>query len=115
MQLNQSVEKQIFYMENQQIKEFFEEDNYFHRLLYLFAGREESCRIVSDIMTHFDRIRTMTLHANPHQGLIREHQEWIAAIEEKNAEKATVLIDGHMGNYEKNMEATRRRYASYFK
>lgn len=115
LQLKNSIQKQVFCMENGMIEEFFREDNSFHKMLYTFAGRDESWRIVKDMMTHFDRIRTMTLYVNPHQGLIEDHQEWVRAIEKHDAGTVKVLIDRHLRNYEKNIEAVKEKYAAYFK
>lgn len=115
MQLQDSIQKQELYMEQKRNKEFIAEDNHFHHMLYLFAGREESWRIVSNIMTHFDRIRTMTLRVHFNHGLIQEHRDMIKAIQEKNAQEVTALTARHLSDYQENLNEIRETYAAYFK
>ncbi len=114
-QLKQSIEIQKDYMGNGRLSEFVQEDTRFHKMLYLFAKREESYRIVSDIMVHFDRIRTMTVNAQPHQSLVQEHEEWVNVIQEKDSKTAAALIASHLDKYRENMGATLHQYSSFFK
>ena len=114
-QLEQSVQRQRLYLQNQQLEDFSREDNLFHRLIYMFAEREETLRIVSDIMTHFDRMRVMTLRVNFGRNLVEEHDGLVRAIREKDAEAVKVLVARHLTDYRENLEEIRGSYSSYFK
>ena len=113
--LDMSLQKQRYFIDNGMLDSFSQEDNSFHHMLYIFAGREETRRIINDILVHFDRIRYMALYAQPQQPLVEEHQQILDAIRNKDAVEAKRIICQHSAKYEENIEAIRKKYASYFK
>lgn len=113
-QLEQSLARQETAMEQGELEVFLREDNDFHRMMYLFAGREETYRIVSNIMPHFDRIRAMTLHARPGQPLMEEHRQWLELLRTGDAGGLPELIRRHLGKYQEYIDSVLEQYKEYF-
>lgn len=95
--LEHNLLRQALAAENNQIGEFFELDDQYHRTLADIAGCPLAWEIIESIKTTMDRVRFLSLSAvSPPQGLIVEHNRILDGLRKKDADAAEQALRFHL-------------------
>jgi DNA-binding GntR family transcriptional regulator len=94
---------------------FHEADEAFHAALADIAGYPGIWSLVQSVKTQIDRYRRLTL---PQPGrmarVVKEHAAVVAAIVERDAERAAAAMDKHLDGLRISMDDVRRLNPDYF-
>ena len=113
--LRENVKLQQFYFENDNNQKFWELDNEFHRLLFLNAGVINVHMLMSGMLTHFDRVRAMSLAVVKKNKLVDDHSLILEAIVSGDPEAAKSFMHKHLTRYKIDKEAVCGKYPQYIK
>lgn len=94
----------------------FELDDQFHKLLFAGCKKLRTWELISNMNSHFDRLRMLRLAVNPDWKIVvSQHTELFQLISQKQATKAEKLMIEHLNlvNFEK--EELKQSYPDFFK
>ncbi|MDC3416061.1 GntR family transcriptional regulator [Aquibacillus salsiterrae] len=114
-QLETNVTMQELCVEKESYQRLFDLDGQFHRILFHGCNKIKTWYMVSQMNSHFDRVRMLRLASNPDWNVVvNQHKALFERISEKNAEEAEKLMSSHLKliNFEK--EQLKEKYPSYF-
>lgn len=103
------------YIERGQEERIFLLDKQFHGMLYQMCGRDYWRELVESVAPHFDRTTILSFRCRPMEHILKDHEELIRAIEERNPELAEKTARRHLTRYTENLDAIREAYPGYFK
>lgn len=115
VKLEDNVKLQEFYLSNSDTDKIYPLDNDFHKLIYIIAQKENIYSMRSNIMIHFDRVRTLSLKAVKDTKIVSDHRAMLEAIRTKDKETAKQLVEKHLGRYQIDEVEIRAMYPDYFK
>ena len=72
-ELEKNVKLQKFYIDNNEAGELLELDNQFHKELFAITNKIHIYRLMSVMMLHFDRLRTLRTKAVDQRYVIEDH------------------------------------------
>lgn len=113
--LEENVKLQDFYLANPIGDRQLDLDNEFHELLYKICNKNMTYNLISGMLTHFDRVRKLSLVVIKDQKIISDHKLLIDAIKNKDKAAASDIITKHLTRYTVDEEELRNQYADYFK
>ncbi len=93
---------------------FLRLDNDFHELIFKAAGKSWSYGIIKDQMVHFDRLRALSISALDPEGLLKDHQDLVYAIERGDGEMGEFLIARHLSRHHIQREELQKKFPQYF-
>ena len=109
-----NLNMQDFYIENSAPDKLMELDNEFHHLLFSCADKERCYRMCCDMGIHFDRIRTLALHAVKELKIVNDHREIFEAVCRGDADTAEKLMSSHLTRFKIDEELIKNQYPDYF-
>ena len=89
-------------------------DNHFHQLLFESVGKSRTFDIIYSQMIHFDRLRILSLKSWQDARVVKDHQNILYAIRQKDSELAEMLITRHLTRFQVEKAELTKRYPDYF-
>lgn len=114
LHIQENVQLQEFYLANQSLEKIMELDNEFHRYLYEICNKMQCYYMVQLMGIHFDRIRTMSLHAVKDLKIVDDHKALANAIKEHDAKAARSILETHLSRQQVDMQQVQRIYTEFF-
>lgn len=90
-------------------------DNEFHETLFKICNKQFTYNLLSGMMTHFDRVRRLSLSVIKDSKILSDHQALVKAIKLRDKTAARAVIEKHLSRYELDEEALRKNFGEYFK
>ncbi len=109
-----NLNMQDFYIENPAPDKLMELDNEFHHLLFSCVDKERCYRMCCDMGIHFDRVRTLALHAVKELKIVNDHREIFEAVCHGDADTAEKLMYTHLTRFKIDEELIKNKYPDYF-
>lgn len=94
---------------------FFSLDNAFHEMLFIACGKGKTYDFINGMMIHFDRVRLLNLSEMDTKGPLEDHKNILAAIRDKNKNKAVAEMDKHLSRVNSDKIYLYDRHPEYFK
>ncbi len=113
--MEENVSLQEFYLKSPAPEKIYVLDNEFHKLIYTAAKKETLHVMRSNIMLHFDRVRSLSMKAVKDTKIVSDHRQMLEAIKSKDTETARQLVDKHLDRYNIDEAEIRAQYPQYFK
>lgn len=113
--MEDNIDLQEFYLSKSNAEKIYELDNEFHRLIYVAAHKEIICELKSNMLIHFDRVRSLSVETVRDMKIVADHSGMLAAIKEHDEEKAAALVEKHLSRYHFDEELIRGQFPDYFK
>ena len=89
-------------------------DNKFHQLLFMSVGKSRTFDIIYSQMVHFDRLRILSLKSWKDDRNIKDHENILYAISQRDSELAEMLITRHLTRFQVERAELDKRYPDYF-
>ena len=89
-------------------------DKEYHGSLYKMCGKTVWYNLVESMAPHFDRTTILSFRCKETGRILKDHGELVAAIENKDKEKAAHISQRHMSRYSENIDAIRKHFPDYF-
>ncbi len=115
MAMEENVSLQEFYLKNNATDKLYILDNEFHKLIYTAARKETIHTMRSNIMLHFDRVRSLSMMTVKDTKIVNDHRMMLEAMKNKDKEEAKALVEKHMSRYSFDEAEIMRKYPQYFK
>ena len=111
-----NVKLQKFYMDDS----FYPDklmalDNEFHGILFDIAKKTQVRTLMQSLSMHFDRVRSLALSEVKSQKIVKDHEDLVEAITNKDAAKAKELMVKHLNRYKIDEVELREQFPEYFK
>ena len=90
-------------------------DNEFHRMIYAAAKKETIHTMRSNILIHFDRIRSLSMMTIKDTKIVNDHRMMLEAIKSKDKELAKQLVEKHLNRYRIDEAEIIEKHPEYFK
>ena len=113
--LNENVVLQEFYRKSDAQQRLLELDNAFHKELFRLCNKTQTYKLMSNMTTHFDRVRKMSLPTMKEIKIVDDHIELSRAIQAQDVDRAKAIMDVHLSRYKIDEDAIRKRYPNYIK
>ena len=113
--LEENVSLQEFYLQSEAADKIFILDDEFHKLIYAAARKETLHAMRSNIMLHFDRVRTLSMKTVKDTKIVNDHRQMLEAIKNKDKETSKALVEKHLSRYQIDEAEIRAAYPQYFK
>ncbi len=113
--LDENLKLQDFYLEHNAKDKLLQLDNEFHELLFLISNKKFTYDLLGGMMTHFDRVRRLSLSVIKDSKNISDHRSLVNAIRKKDKELARSIITKHLSRYKLDEEELKKQYPDYFK
>lgn len=113
--MEENVSLQEFYLKSPAPEKIYVLDNEFHKLIYTAAKKETLHVMRSNIMLHFDRVRSLSMKAVKDTKIVSDHRQMLEAIKSRDTETARQLVDKHLDRYNIDEAEIRAQYPQYFK
>lgn len=98
-ELEKNVKLQKFYIDNNEAGELLELDNQFHKELFAITNKIHIYRLMSVMMLHFDRLRTLRTKAVDQRYVIEDHLKILEAIRNKRPLEGEQVMERHLTRY----------------
>ena len=69
----------------------------------------------SNIMLHFDRVRTLSMKTVKDTKIVGDHRQMLESIKKKDKESCRMLVEKHLSRYHIDEAEIRAAYPQYFK
>lgn len=94
---------------------FYGEDERFHHLLALAAGREPAWRVIEDSKAQMDRVRYLSFdRATPTEILIHQHTRIVAAVADGDGPAAAATMRDHLALILESLPRLAAQYPQFF-
>ncbi|MFV0344192.1 MAG: GntR family transcriptional regulator [Anaerocolumna sp.] len=113
--LDENIRLQEFYLTEAHRDKLLELDNGFHRLLYKICNKTFTYELISKMMAHFDRVRSLSLSVIKDSKNISDHRNLLDAIKSNDVTLAREIITKHLSRYKLDEEQLKKEYPDYFK
>jgi len=114
MVLEDNLKLQEFYLAHPSPIKLLELDNEFHRQMFALCNMNRVHYLMSSIMMHFDRVRSLSLQAIKDLKIVGDHRALLDAIKAKDKQQASSIITEHLQRYRIDEDIIRKRYPEYF-
>ncbi len=111
--LEEQIEEQKTAIREDQKELFHQLDNQFHRDIYDFAGLSFTWKSIQEKKAHTDRVRYLSL-AFSSQTALEGHVELLAALRDRNPERAETAMRDHLSQIESAIEQLREENHEWF-
>ncbi|MBB2183920.1 GntR family transcriptional regulator [Lachnospiraceae bacterium MD1] len=112
--LEENIKLQEFYLDSRSADKIMELDNEFHRSLFVMCNKERIYNLMESMLSHFDRIRTLSLYSVKEIKIVSDHKAILNAISLKNKELAAEFIVKHLSRYKLDQDVIMEKYPEYF-
>ena len=112
-ELDEVIRLQEFYTNNSD--KFLELDNQFHKVMYRICNKLQCYYMVSLINMHFDRVRSLSLHAVKDHKIIQDHKAIAEAIRNKDKAAARAAFEKHMSRFDLDWSSIAEQYSEYIR
>ncbi|WP_438348151.1 GntR family transcriptional regulator [Paenibacillus sp. FA6] len=110
-----SLEGQQLAAENNNIVQFLQLDEVFHRIILELADNQTLMNVVYHMRGHLNRLRYLVIREYDHMSrVIDEHYELLKAIEANDEEVTTRLLEDHLGKMNSEVPELRQVFSHYF-
>lgn len=113
--LKENLHLQQFYLANNERAKLMDKDNELHRLLFEIAKKPNLFDLVQFASIHFDRVRHLSLIVVKDLKIVEDHEQLIAAIEDRDPDRAEAIMEMHLSRYKVDAEAIKAAYPHYMK
>lgn len=113
-ELEKNVKLQKFYIDNNEAGELLELDNQFHKELFAITNKIHIYRLMSVMMLHFDRLRTLRTKAVDQRYVIEDHLKILKAIRNKRPVEGEQVMERHLTRYIIDEKIVKEKYPQYF-
>lgn len=113
--LEENLRLQEFYLEHSAKDKLLQLDNEFHELLFLLSNKKFTYDLLGGMMTHFDRVRRLSLSVIKDSKNISDHRTLLEAIRKKDKEAAKNIVTKHLSRYKLDEDELKKQYPDYFK
>ena len=113
-ELEKNVKLQKFYIDNNEPGELLELDNQFHKELFAITNKIHIYRLMSVMMLHFDRLRTLRTKAVDQQYVIEDHIKILDAIRNKDPFEGERAMERHLTRYVIDEKIVEEKYPTIF-
>ncbi|MCR4749763.1 MAG: GntR family transcriptional regulator [Lachnospiraceae bacterium] len=113
--MEENVSLQEFYLQSGSADKIYMLDDDFHRLIYAAAKKETLHAMRSNIMLHFDRVRTLSMKTVKDTKIVGDHRQMLEAIKAKDKDTCRQLVEKHLSRYHVDETEIRAAYPQYFK
>lgn len=94
---------------------FMQLDEAFHMELLALSGNGTLLQMIAQMRGHMNRVRLLALQQDQHmEQLIEEHRLLLQAIEQKDEERVSLLLNQHIGALDDVMQQLRKNNPTYF-
>ena len=95
--------------------QFLRADERFHRLFLQSTGNTTLISIVTQMRSHLNRVRALTLQELQNiNALIEEHEQLVAAIIAKDEARAVAVLTAHLRRLSMDLRVVKQQYSSFF-
>lgn len=116
IKLRENVSLQHFYIENGKTDaSFLELDNRFHEAMFDIARKPQIYQLMNSISIHFDRVRNLTLESVNVNNVVKDHEQLVDAIADRDAETARTCMQRHLNRFRIVEKECRDQFPGYFK
>jgi DNA-binding GntR family transcriptional regulator len=116
VKLRENLNLQQYYIKGEvQDATFLDLDNQFHRMLFDIAEKPQVYVLMQSIEIHFDRVRNLTLQDIKTSNVVRDHEQLLDAIADRNAEAARTVMQKHLSRFRVVEKQVREKFPAYFK
>ena len=112
--LDELLRLQEFYLERSSPLKLLELDNEFHRRMFEICRMNQIHYLMSGIMTHFDRVRSLSLQVIKEIKIVGDHRAILSAIRAKDKAAAARSVTEHLSRYRIDEDLIRAKYPQYF-
>lgn len=112
-QAGENLRLQEFYLERSSASKLLELDNDFHRQLFELCDKMHVFYLMSSMMVHFDRVRSLSLVAVKDTKIVSDHSVLYDAIKAHDKERAVRMITKHLTRFRLDEEVIRKEYPDY--
>ena len=113
--MEENVSLQEFYLNNAATDKIYILDNEFHKLIYSAAKKDTIHAMRSNIMLHFDRVRSLSMMTVKDTKIVNDHRQMLEAIKNRDKDMAKQLVEKHMSRYHIDEAEIKEKYPQYFK
>ena len=120
--LNDNIDKYKKNIKNNDLYKLLDIDNNFHKILFLIDNKKLAYYIVKDSMKHLNRARIFNIiEMDKNETLtnrnrtLKEHQDILQAVKERNSKKAVSLIETHLTHVTEDLKLLKSKFPDYFK
>lgn len=120
--LNDNIDKYKKNIKNNDLYKLLDIDNNFHKILFLIDNKKLAYDIVKDSMKHLNRARIFNIiEMDKNETLtnrnrtLKEHQDILQAVKERNSKKAVSLIETHLTHVTEDLKLLKSKFPDYFK
>jgi len=115
MELEENLKLQEVYQNSANENKLLTLDNEFHEIFFKICRKEFTYHLLNGMMTHFDRVRRLSLAVVKDSKILSDHRALVDAIKLHDKQAARAVITKHLSRYELDEEALRKNYGEYFK
>lgn len=115
MELEENLKLQEVYQDSANENKLITLDNEFHEIFFKICRKEFTYHLLNGMMTHFDRVRRLSLTVVKDSKILSDHRALAEAIKSRDKQAARAVITKHLSRYELDEEALRKNYGEYFK
>ena len=112
--LEDNLELQKFYLTHTSPMKLLELDNEFHKTMFVICGKNRIYYLMSSIMVHFDRVRSLSLQTIKELKIVNDHSTLLEAIKARDKQLAVATISEHLQRYQIDEGILRKEYPDYF-
>ncbi len=113
-ELEEIIHLQEFYNDKNKEK-FLELDNEFHKIFYRICNKMQCYYMVSLMSLHFDRVRSLSLHAVKDHKIIEDHKSILDAVKKKDKTAVRAAFMKHMSRFDLEWDIIAEKYGEYVK
>ncbi len=115
MELEENLKLQEVYQDSANENKLLTLDNEYHEIFFKICRKEFTYHLLNGMMTHFDRVRRLSLTVVKDSKILSDHRALTEAIKSHDKQAARAVITKHLSRYELDEEALRKNYGEYFK
>ena len=113
-QLEENLAEEEKYSDSEDFSIQLDLDNRFHQLLFESVGKSWTFDVIYSQMVHFDRLRILSLKSWKDARTVKDHQNILYAIRQRDSELAEMLITRHLTRFQIEKTELTKRYPDYF-
>lgn len=114
-QMKKILEEQTEAAEQQDVIQFLELDEAFHRVILQLAGNDTLLGVVYQMRGHLNRFRYLAMKELVlTKGLIEEHAELFHYLKRRDEAKVVELLEHHLDNFDSEIPQLRELFPEYF-
>ncbi|MCR1950328.1 MULTISPECIES: GntR family transcriptional regulator [Clostridium] len=112
--LDENLNLQKFYMNQNNPEKLLELDNSFHKELFNLCNKSQCYNLMKSMSAHFDRVRNMSAYMLKDTNTYEEHVQLLNAIKNSNKDKALEIIKSHLEKFRIHEIELKKLHPEYF-